>query len=161
MQPLDYQQPVVFCLNKTLLCLTCVSLILVLALQVKMVTGDQHAIAVETCKRLGLGTNIMEGSELMAAKTSDRDFAQHVDEVDGFAGVYPEHKHRIVAALQSKGRLVGMTGDAPPTPFVPFTYLMFTHGMSSACWRSKFSHCPCSISTMRQFRSGLLPMLKS
>lgn len=30
--------------------------------------------------------------------------------VDGFAGVYPEHKHRIVAALQSRGRLVGMTG---------------------------------------------------
>ena len=27
--------------------------------------GDQHMIAVETCKRLGLGTNIMEGSELM------------------------------------------------------------------------------------------------
>lgn len=34
-----------------------------------------------------------------------------VDDVDGFAGVYPEHKHRIVEALQRKGRLVGMTGD--------------------------------------------------
>jgi H+-transporting ATPase len=34
-----------------------------------------------------------------------------VDHVDGFAGVYPEHKHRIVEALQAKGRLVGMTGD--------------------------------------------------
>lgn len=34
-------------------------------------------------------------------------------QVDGFAGVYPEHKHRIVDALQGKGRLVGMTG-APP-----------------------------------------------
>lgn len=31
-----------------------------------MVTGDQHAIAVETSRRLGLGTNIMEGAELMA-----------------------------------------------------------------------------------------------
>lgn len=33
-----------------------------------MVTGDQHAIAVETCRRLGLGTNIMEGAELMAGE---------------------------------------------------------------------------------------------
>ena len=31
--------------------------------------------------------------------------------MDGFAGVFPEHKHAIVEALQGKGRLVGMTGD--------------------------------------------------
>jgi len=36
---------------------------------------------------------------------------QHCDESDGFAGVYPEHKHMIVTALQAKGRLVGMTGE--------------------------------------------------
>ena len=30
--------------------------------------------------------------------------------MDGFAGVYPEHKHRIVTALQAQGMLVGMTG---------------------------------------------------
>lgn len=36
--------------------------------------------------------------------------ATQVNEVDGFAGVYPEHKHRIVEALQAYGRLVGMTG---------------------------------------------------
>ncbi len=33
-----------------------------------------------------------------------------IAEADGFAGVYPEHKHRIVAEMQSKGLLVGMTG---------------------------------------------------
>ena len=32
--------------------------------QVKMVTGDQLAIAVETCRRLGLGTNIIEGKNV-------------------------------------------------------------------------------------------------
>lgn len=36
-----------------------------------MVTGDQHAIAVETSRRLGLGTDIMEGAELMAAGVAD------------------------------------------------------------------------------------------
>ena len=78
------------------------------AIQVKMVTGDQRLIAIETCRRLGMGTNIMEGSELMAGQAGALDLATKVTEVDGFAGVYPEHKHRIVSALQSKGRLVGM-----------------------------------------------------
>ena len=31
--------------------------------------------------------------------------------MDGFAGVYPEHKYAIVEAYQSHGRLVGMTGE--------------------------------------------------
>ena len=38
--------------------------------QVKMVTGDQHAIAVETSRRLGMGTNIMEGAELLQGQHS-------------------------------------------------------------------------------------------
>ena len=78
--------------------------------QVKMVTGDQKLIAIETCRRLGMGTDIMEGSELMTSDAATLDLATKVTEVDGFAGVYPEHKHRIVTALQSRGRLVGMTG---------------------------------------------------
>ena len=75
-----------------------------------MVTGDQYAIAVETSRRLGLGTNIMEGEELMNSKATDIEFAKHVEAMDGFAGVFPEHKHRIVEAVQFSGRLVGMTG---------------------------------------------------
>mmetsp|Transcript_8326 Transcript_8326/g.24910 ORF Transcript_8326/g.24910 Transcript_8326/m.24910 type:complete len:686 (+) Transcript_8326:251-2308(+) len=82
-----------------------------LGVEVKMVTGDQLAIAVETSRRLGLGTHIMEGSQLMADKTLGSALMTQVNEVDGFAGVYPEHKHRIVEALQGRGRLVGMTGD--------------------------------------------------
>lgn len=42
-----------------------------------MVTGDQHAIAVETSKRLGLGTNIMEGAKLL----EDDDFEKLCIEV--------------------------------------------------------------------------------
>lgn len=33
-------------------------------LQVKMVTGDQLQIAIETCRRLGMGTNIIEGKDV-------------------------------------------------------------------------------------------------
>lgn len=82
-----------------------------LGVEVKMVTGDQLAIAIETSRRLGLGTNIMEGKELMASKTLGSELMTQVNQVDGFAGVYPEHKFRIVEALQGRDRLVGMTGD--------------------------------------------------
>lgn len=81
-----------------------------LGVEVKMVTGDQHAIAVETSRRLGLGTNIMEGAELLQERGS-AELGDKVNLVDGFAGVYPEHKFAIVEAYQSHGRLVGMTGD--------------------------------------------------
>lgn len=43
-----------------------------------MVTGDQLAIAVETSRRLGLGTNIMEGKELMEGQFDEADFATRV-----------------------------------------------------------------------------------
>ena len=50
------------------------------AAQVKMVTGDQLAIAVETSRRLGLGTNIMEGAELAGGGIS-AELAHHVNQV--------------------------------------------------------------------------------
>eukprot|EP00898_Chlorokybus_atmophyticus_P001625 jgi/Chlat1/2463/Chrsp171S02344 len=82
-----------------------------LGIEVKMVTGDQRAIAIETCRRLGMGTSILPSSHLTDNATDDNTLAQAVDDADGFAGVYPEHKHRIVEVLQSRGRLIGMTGD--------------------------------------------------
>lgn len=90
-----------------------------------MVTGDQHAIAVETSRRLGLGTEIMEGKDLVRFSPGHKGFLQKVTEVDGFAGVFPEHKHRIVEALQASGRLVGMTGEPAShlhflLPYPPF-----------------------------------------
>ena len=39
-----------------------------------------------------------------------KELGQKILQVAGFAGVYPEHKHRIVQALQARGMLVGMTG---------------------------------------------------
>lgn len=43
-----------------------------------MVTGDQRLIAVETCRRLGMGTNIMEGANLMQGDCTDADLATKV-----------------------------------------------------------------------------------
>ena len=40
-----------------------------------------------------------------------RSLTQLVEEADGFAEVFPEHKHAIVDVLQRAGHLVGMTGD--------------------------------------------------
>jgi H+-transporting ATPase len=41
----------------------------------------------------------------------DLDVGKLVEEADGFAEVFPEHKYEIVAILQGRKHLVGMTGD--------------------------------------------------
>ncbi|KAK9757148.1 hypothetical protein RND81_01G143700 [Saponaria officinalis] len=80
---------------------------------VKMITGDQLAIAKETGRRLGMGTNMYPSSLLGHDK--DDNVALPIDELieqaDGFAGVFPEHKYEIVKILQEKKHVVGMTGD--------------------------------------------------
>ncbi|OAY36302.1 ATPase 10, plasma membrane-type [Manihot esculenta] len=81
---------------------------------VKMITGDQLAIAKETGRRLGMGTNMYPSSSLLG-RDKDENEAVPVDELiekaDGFAGVFPEHKYEIVKILQEKQHVVGMTGD--------------------------------------------------
>ncbi|KAF7813953.1 ATPase 10, plasma membrane-type [Senna tora] len=81
---------------------------------VKMITGDQLAIAKETGRRLGMGTNMYPSSSLLG-RDKDENEALPVDELiekaDGFAGVFPEHKYEIVKILQEKKHIVGMTGD--------------------------------------------------
>ncbi|KAK2365342.1 ATPase 10, plasma membrane-type, variant 2 [Trifolium repens] len=81
---------------------------------VKMITGDQLAIAKETGRRLGMGTNMYPSSSLLG-RNKDENEALPVDELiekaDGFAGVFPEHKYEIVKILQEKQHVVGMTGD--------------------------------------------------
>ncbi len=79
--------------------------------EVKMVTGDNVAIAREMSGRLGLGQNIRAVEDL---STDDADGAFDdgaVEDADGFAQVFPEHKYRIVKRLQALGHIVGMTGD--------------------------------------------------
>jgi H+-transporting ATPase len=84
---------------------------------VKMVTGDDVAIARETASRLGLGTNIAVTDHTLAAADGDgepahpSELGELAERADGFARVFPEHKFQIVKALQSRGHIVGMTGD--------------------------------------------------
>ncbi len=79
---------------------------------VKMVTGDQIAIARETSKQLGLGTNILDAASLGDTKKQESSqTAEAIEKADGFAQVFPEHKFHIVDVLQQRGHIVGMTGD--------------------------------------------------
>ena len=79
---------------------------------VKMVTGDQLAIARETAKKLGMGTNILDASGFGDTKHHETaQLAEAIEKADGFAQVFPEHKFHIVDVLQQRGHIVGMTGD--------------------------------------------------
>ena len=83
-----------------------------MGIDVKMLTGDQLAIALETAKRLGMGTNILDASSLGDVKKQESPaMALSIEKADGFAQVFPEHKYHIVDVLQKQGHIVGMTGD--------------------------------------------------
>lgn len=82
-----------------------------LGVMVKMVTGDQKAIAVETCRQLGMPTNILDTSILNNAPPPGISLPDLIYNTDGFAQVFPEHKFEIVKQLQNRGHVVGMTGD--------------------------------------------------
>jgi len=83
--------------------------------EVKMVTGDNVAIARQISLELDMGTNIQPATELFPGDITKGqiplDAAEKIDEADGFAQVFPEHKYAIVKILQENGHIVGMTGD--------------------------------------------------
>ncbi|CAK9146188.1 unnamed protein product [Ilex paraguariensis] len=86
-----------------------------LGVSVKMITGDQLAIAKETGRRLGMGSNMYPSSSLLGDSKDGAVGALPIDELiekaDGFAGVFPEHKYEIVRRLQDRKHICGMTGD--------------------------------------------------
>ncbi|KAH9670564.1 ATPase 11 plasma membrane-type-related [Citrus sinensis] len=92
-----------------------------LLVEFKYSYGDQLAIAKETGRRLGMGTNMYPSSALLGQDRDDSIVALPVDELiekaDGFAGVFPEHKYEIVKRLQARKHICGMIGnginDAP------------------------------------------------
>lgn len=83
-----------------------------LGIDVKIVTGDQLAIAKEIAGQLGLGTDILDASRFGETKTHETAQLDHdIETADGFAQVFPEHKFHIIDVLQKHGHIVGMTGD--------------------------------------------------
>ncbi len=77
-----------------------------------MITGDHKNTACAIAKNLGIlnsGQKAMTGAELDAV--SEKEFIEHVKDYTVFARVSPEHKVRIVKALQSRGEIVAMSGD--------------------------------------------------
>ncbi|MBZ6496880.1 calcium-translocating P-type ATPase, PMCA-type [Natrinema longum] len=76
---------------------------------VKMVTGDNVRTARAIADSLGIGTAVLEGGEI--ERMDDETLRDRVDSVDVFARTSPEHKVRILQALQKRGNDVAMTGD--------------------------------------------------
>ncbi len=80
-------------------------------IEVKMITGDHADTAVAIAREMGIGggSGAVTGNELEAA--DDDELRRLVREHDVFARTSPEHKLRIVTALQAEGHVVAMTGD--------------------------------------------------
>ena len=78
---------------------------------VKMITGDHVATALAIARQLNLADDpqAITGAEIEAL--SDAELQRIVGQVSVFARASPEHKLRIVRALQANGHIVAMTGD--------------------------------------------------
>ncbi|HDP1319951.1 TPA: HAD-IC family P-type ATPase [Enterococcus faecium] len=80
-------------------------------ISVKMITGDHKDTAKAIAEQIGLKhtAKVLEGIDLDLM--SEEELTRQVPKVDVFARTTPEHKLRIVKALQKNGEIVGMTGD--------------------------------------------------
>lgn len=83
-------------------------------IRVKMITGDHAGTALAISREMGLvgaegDVRVLTGGELEAL--SQEQLKDVVRDVDVYARTSPEHKIRIVRALQSHGEVVAMTGD--------------------------------------------------
>jgi P-type Ca2+ transporter type 2C len=77
-----------------------------------MITGDHTITAKAIAKQLGIlspNSKVLDGKAL--SEMSVTELEEVVDDVSVFARVSPEHKLKIVKALQNRGHIVAMTGD--------------------------------------------------
>jgi len=80
-------------------------------IRVTMITGDHKITAAAIAKMLGIGDGkrAITGAEIEEMDTAT--LQESVREVDVFARASPEHKLRLVKAIQANGQIVAMTGD--------------------------------------------------
>lgn len=80
-------------------------------INVKMITGDHSITAKVIAEKLGIGNNngVLTGAEI--EKMSPEELKKQVMKYDIFARTEPEHKLRLVEAIQENGLLCAMTGD--------------------------------------------------
>ena len=80
-------------------------------IRIKMITGDHAATALAIARQMGIGDGkqVISGAQLDSM--DDAALRQTIPEVDVFARASPEHKLRIVEALQANGEVLAMTGD--------------------------------------------------
>ncbi len=76
---------------------------------VKMITGDHAATAGAIAGELGIVGGVVTGADL--ERMTDEELASRIHDIGVCARVSPEHKVRVVRALQSQGDVVAMTGD--------------------------------------------------
>ncbi len=80
-------------------------------IRVKMITGDHAGTAKAIAARMGIGSgkSVCTGDEL--ARLDDENLENAAQEMDVFARTSPEHKLKLVSALQDRQEIVVMTGD--------------------------------------------------
>lgn len=77
--------------------------------RVRMITGDHAGTATAIAREMGIGDRAITGAELETS--TDEELREIVRNHDVYARTSPEHKLRLVRALQAGGEVVSMTGD--------------------------------------------------
>ena len=80
-------------------------------IRVKMITGDHQETAMAIGQMLGIGNSQAAITGYQLEHMSDAELADAAKTYDIFARTSPEHKLRLVKALEASGEIVGMTGD--------------------------------------------------
>ncbi len=83
-----------------------------LGVSIKLLTGDALPIGREISKEAGIGGNVIKVSNLKQYfDENPAEAGELAEKSDGFAEIYPGDKFTIVKSLQSRGHIIGMTGD--------------------------------------------------